>query len=260
MKQYINNRKFYDIQKLGQPFTFGLKLSYLPALGTAGNPALQPFNLSVPLFATGMFNSSYSEITQKWGGTTVTTGNNLIGIGGILNSPVQYGGAISLFFPRNSSVNSVNIYNGTYLQYIVGTGDVIAQNYVGQFCIVPTGMDYVNFLNYLWKTNLLCTNVNVQITQKGNDKNYLQNQWTFFDQKINGEMYTETTALNRFINPQTNVATTNTFNNIDIPCDWVVTPYSGISVGFNALFCDDNTTQNGRDGYQLNFTFQEIIK
>lgn len=250
MKQYINNRKFYDIQKLGDPFTFGLRLSYLPALGTAGDPTQQSNNLAVPIFAVGMLANNYSE-TNKWTGTTLTTVNGFNYLNGYANlntsSPV----------PRNS-FNGGTPYGGSFLIY--GYSGTLSGALTGSMAFLPNGIDYINFINHLWKTKLLCTNVNVQVTQKGNDKNYLQNQWTFFDQKINGEMYTETTSLNRFINPQTNVATTNTFNNIDIPCDWVVTPYSGISVGFNALFCDDSVAQNGRDGYQLNFTFQEIIK
>lgn len=254
MKNLINNRQLHEpISKLGEPFTYSVRLSYYALLGSSGIADLQPFNLAVPVFGVGMIGNVYSE-TLKWTETSQTNANGQL-IPSIYSNYEQNNPVV----PRNSgTTGALGIYSGSYFQ--INYNSNLTQLNYGTVLFKPFGFDYINFLNHNWKQNFLCTNINVQVNQKGTDKNYLQNQWTFFDQNYKGQMYTQQTALNNWINPVTNVNSNLNSSNIDIKCDWILHPYSGLSVGFNALYCDDNSTAQGRDGYTLNFTLQQIIK
>lgn len=253
MKQYINNRAWNPkIEKLGDKFNFGIKIfgETVPFVNT------QPYTC-IPLFAPSMFNNLYSDITEK----LFTTYNNAVGYNiGLTGYTRDIWGVDKI----DSGLNQGSLYpysQGYKFAQVFGAGNLYSAPLTTSYYVWfdSVNMEYVNFLEYIRTESVFCSNINLQILQKGNSTNWLNAPIYFFQQDIDSSIKSIQTAPLDYIIPDTNVNTkydgSKLYGNIDIPCDFIINKSSGIAFGYS------NEVQLGNnDYYLLNFTLQKITK
>ena len=214
--------------------------------------------IAVPLFAPVMFNNLYSNVTEKLYPTFDPVTGLYVGVGNYWGdiwgaTELDSGGILQSLFPYSQNSGGWSSF-GYYISY-GKTGEL--QNAINQIYIYSQGMQYVNFLEWLKQENFLCSNINVQINCKSSTANFNQ-KIGFFQQEVNGKMFSIETNPIDWINPQTNWTrpVSGVLNaNFDIKTDWVLKKNSGICF----YLTPELNTVNG-DRYNLNFTLQQIIK
>ena len=273
-----SNRHLYDhFQKKGNEFIYSCNLSYYPDQQQDENTNSK--NVPFPLFAPNMFESFYNEITNNLGNTIPPPAN----ANGIQVGFATYGGNIwdafaqfnfgavnhTTFYPYNGpDVTGSPFFSNDFFVKIA-SGSVLNGNETmlsGYLKISSQKMAYLNFMRTLQTKKVHCSKINFQWNQfstTNNECQFRNNPIVFFDQKIDGTITTNETTLNHHFKPSYYGGQENMLNgwkayyyNIDVPCDWIFSASSGVSIGWDCL--NMFWFQPPINDLTLNFYLQEI--
>lgn len=248
------------IQKMGEEFILSLFVYNVGAQRPDGTKYV-----TIPLFAPVMFNNLYSDVTENLAPSDDTSGFK-VGVSGygydIWGAYYQtnFLGAVVGMFPYSSPQDFT--YPNFGMEW--GYGNVSIYNGKGFVGIQSQRMQYVNFLEWIKHDKVLLKNINVQVSSPLANYEFNQFPFTFFEQKISGEIYSIQTTPASWINPETNQQQRITAggikasSNFDIQCDWLIHKASGLSFAYDMNLSALAPT-GFNIGYQLNFTFKKII-
>lgn len=283
MFQKSNRHLYKPIQKIGAEFIYSVQLSYWTFENNVPDiPKVNSTNVPVPLFAPNMFETFYNEITTGLGSPVgVNTGvGPIVGVsnygGNLWNGFVQFDlGANNhtTMFPYNAPdiTGGADPFFTNTFYYKIATGNILQGSedlLSGWVKIDSARMAYLNFMRILQTKRVHCSKMNFQWTKKSDTtNNLLNNPILLFDQKITGQIETNEFTLGRFFNPDNQSSRQNSTDkqtdsfNIDVPCDWILSASSGVSIGWDCVNCWTEHNQPLSPinvTMTINFTLHEI--
>jgi len=217
-----------------------------------------------------MFETLYNEITNNQGNAYPTAFNQYVGVANyganIWDAFAQFNlGGINhtTLYPYNGpDISGTDTFftNDFYMK--IANGSIlnsIENTLSGWLKIVSQKMAYLNFLRTLQTKKVHCSNINFQWVENPNKPTQLLNNGLiFFDQSIDGNITSNVVTINQYFKP-TNLNSLSdkilkSFN-IDVPCDWIFSASSGVSVGFDCL---NYYSEIGSNQLNISFTLHEI--
>lgn len=267
-----SNRHLHENFKKGKEFIYSLGMSY--NANNTGDANTNSTNVPIPLFAPNMFETLYNEITNNQGNAYPTALGQYVGVANyganIWDALAQFNlGGINhtTLYPYNGPDISGTSYfftNDFFMK--IANGSILNSNeniLSGWLKIVSQKMAYLNFLRTLQTKKVHCSNINFQWIELQDTPTQLRNNGLiFFDQTIDGNITSDVVTINQYFKPSNlnsrifidNGIRKQSFN-IDVPCDWIFSASSGVSIGWDCLNYYD---VDGTNQLNVSFTLHEI--
>lgn len=268
MKEYINNLNLYPtIKEYGKEFSYDLQL-----FGEINNASVNVVTggyAQIPLFSPIMWDTLYSDVTEKIALSYDGTNKNSFGLTSYAYSPssnnnIDVPGFYNSLYPYNNYwVPNIGNAVPSKFSYIYGGTEPINLQW-GAIGLYSANMQYMNLLRRLFVENLLCTNINIKVYSPYANFQFNNLPIYFFHQNIDSSIYSYDTTVGRYVNPTSNASTRITAGTIksvtevDIPCSWVFDYKSGMTIPFSYDLLSPASVCDPRIGYKISFTFKQI--